>query len=151
MRAAPNDRPLNAQILLVDDNPLGLTARKAILEELGCQVTAVRCAEEALQQFAAGKFDLVITGHRLPNMDGIQLIQQIRHLAPEQPTILISGLAETLGLDERSTGADLVIQKSAKEVEHLVRGVHRLLRQRRPARKPPARHPLSVAHRQGQR
>ena len=42
--------------------------------------------------------------------------------------ILISGFTDTLGLNEANTGADVVIQKSAHEVSHLIRSVNRLLR-----------------------
>jgi len=40
-------------------------------------------------------------------------------------------------LNEDSTGADAVLQKSANEVTHLLRAVQRLLRRKPPARKPP--------------
>jgi hypothetical protein len=42
-----------------------------------------------------------------------------------------------MGLNEDNTGADVVIQKSANEVAHLVRSVNRLLR-RKPTRKAPS-------------
>jgi len=48
--------------------------------------------------------------------------------------VLVSGFVDTLGMNEASTGADAVIQKSANEVTHLVRAVSRLLR-RKPAKK----------------
>ena len=41
-------------------------------------------------------------------------------------------------MNEASTGADVVIQKSANEVSHLVRAVNRLLRRKSPAKKPAA-------------
>ena len=47
--------------------------------------------------------------------------------------MLVSGFVDTLGLNEASTGADAVIQKSANEVTHLVRAVNRLLRRKKPA------------------
>jgi hypothetical protein len=42
---------------------------------------------------------------------------------------------DALGLSEDNTGADVVIQKSANEVSHLVRAVARLLR-KKPVKKP---------------
>jgi hypothetical protein len=50
--------------------------------------------------------------------------------------VLVSGYVDTLGLNEVSTGADVVIQKSANEVSHLVRSVNRLLRRKSPPKKP---------------
>jgi CheY-like chemotaxis protein len=125
-----------ARILLVDDNKLGLVARKSVLEELGCHVTTASDGEEAIERFARGNFDLVITDYKMPKMDGLEFIKRVRQRSPGVPIILISGYAEALGLAEANTSADVVIQKSATEVPHLIRSVQRLLR--RPAPKKPA-------------
>ncbi len=126
-----------AHILLVDDNKMGLSARKIVLEELGYQITPMNDSQEALEKFPQHNFDLVVTDYRMPNMDGIELIAHLRKSKPELPIILISGFADTLGLDEETTGADIVIQKSNHEVSNLVRSVQRLLsnQPRKPAAK----------------
>jgi CheY-like chemotaxis protein len=69
-------------------------------------------------------------------MDGLELIGRLRKQTPDIPIVLISGFVDTLGLNEATTGADSVIQKSANEVTHLVRAVNRLLRKK--ASKKPA-------------
>jgi hypothetical protein len=56
-------------------------------------------------------------------------------LCADLPIILLSGFVEPLGLTEESTGADVVLSKSAGEVGFLVRSVRRLL-SRQPVRKP---------------
>jgi len=129
----------SARILLVDDNKLGLIARRSVLEELGHRITTASEGEEALQQFSPGKFDLLITDYKMPRMNGLELIRKVRELDSNLPVILISGYAEALGLTEANTGADAVIPKSAHEVQHLVRSVNRLLRRATP-RKPVASH-----------
>jgi CheY-like chemotaxis protein len=122
-------------ILLVDDNANGLKARKMVLEELGYRIEIASNGHDALEQFSRHKFDLVVTDYKMPRMDGLELIANLRKRAPQLPIILISGYADTLGLNEENTKADVVIQKSATEVSHLVRAVARLLRSK-PARKP---------------
>jgi CheY-like chemotaxis protein len=134
MPARPSQRPTPARILLVDDNANGLSARKSVLDELGHKTTTASSGAEALEVFASHKFDLVVTDYRMPRMNGIELIGHLRELSPDLPVILISGFVDALGLSEVSTGADVVIQKSANEVSHLVRSVGRLLR-RTPTRK----------------
>jgi CheY-like chemotaxis protein len=124
-----------AEILLVDDNRLGLAARRSVLEEMGHRVTVASSGEEALEHIHRAGFDVVITDYQMPGINGVELIRRIRVLRPGIPVILISGYAEALGLTEASTGADAVIAKSAHEVSHLTRTVARLLR-RRTARKP---------------
>jgi len=116
------------QILLVDDNKMGLSARLSVLEELGYAVTTASNGEDALAQFNEGSFDLVITDYKMPKMHGIELIAQIRKVSQSTPMILISGFVDALGLTETSTGADAVIQKSHNEVNHLVRAVNKILR-----------------------
>jgi CheY-like chemotaxis protein len=125
----------SARILLVDDNAFGLCARRTILEELGYAVVAKPCPHQALDCFSAGEFDLVITDYRMPGMDGAELISQLRTLRADLPVVLISGFADTLGLSEATTGASAVIQKSAHEVQMMVRAVERLLSRGKAPRK----------------
>jgi CheY-like chemotaxis protein len=133
-RNSNSSRSTPARILLVDDNANGLGARKCVLEELGHRIWAVPSGAEALETFAHHKIDLLVTDYRMPRMDGVELIAHLKKQAPDLPAILISGFVDALGLSESNTGADVVIQKSANEVSHLVRSVNRLLR-RKPSRK----------------
>ena len=121
----------------MDDNANGLAARRSVLEELGHRIVTAANGPEALEQFAAHTFDLVVTDYKMPRMDGLELIVRLRKQAPDLAIILVSGFVDSLGMNEASTGADVVIQKSANEVSHLVRSVNRLLR-RKPAPKKPA-------------
>jgi CheY-like chemotaxis protein len=129
-------RTAPARIMLVDDNQMGLRARKFVLEEIGYEVLAVGCSVEALQHFCAQPFDLIVTDYKMPRLDGIELISRIRERTPGMPIIMLSGFAEALGLDEFNTGADIVIQKNSHEVVALTRAVSRLLVRRPPVRKP---------------
>jgi CheY-like chemotaxis protein len=115
------------RILLVDDNRNGLLARKSVLEEHGYTVDAFSAPVEAVAQFEAITYDLVVTDYRMPKLNGAELISAIRAIRPEIKVILVSGVADVLGLDEKSTGADMVIPKSSTEVTHLIRAAKRLM------------------------
>jgi CheY-like chemotaxis protein len=147
MKTASSAAKEFSYILLVDDNSHGLIARKAVLEELGYRVATARSGEEALEMCAACKFDLVVTDYKMPKMTGAELIQEIRKSDSQARIILLSGFVEPLGLDEKSTGADVVIAKSSGEVANLVRSVSRLLA-RRPEKKPAAsqKGPINRGH-----
>ena len=139
-----------ARILLVDDNANGLAARKSVLEELGYRIVTSTSGADALEQFASHKFDLVVTDYKMPRMDGLDLIARLRKYTPDLPIVLVSGYVDTLGLNEAATGADVVIQKSAHEVSHLIRSVNRLLRRKSPPKKPAAAQaPMPKAKRKG--
>ncbi len=121
-----------SRILLVDDNPHGLSARKSILEELGATVVTCSSASDALELFAEEDFELVVTDYKMPRMNGDELISRLRRIELNIPVILLSGFADSLGLNEKNTGADVVIMKSNNEVAHLVRSVTRLLKKKKP-------------------
>ncbi len=135
MANSPSQNPCG-RILLVDDNSLGLAARRSVLEELGHRVLTSGTAAEALELCGKQGFDVVVTDYKMPKMNGVELIVRLRRLHPATSVILISGFTDTLGLDEASTGADIVLQKSNNEVPQLIRAVNRLLRkQRQPPKK----------------
>ena len=145
MANSPSQNPCG-RILLVDDNCLGLAARRSVLVELGHQVLTSCTASEALELCAKQNFDVVVTDYKMPKMNGIELIGRLRKLHPATSVILISGFTDTLGLDEATTGADIVLQKCNNEVTQLIRAVNRLLRkQHHPPKKQPASQASSKA------
>ena len=144
MKYASILKPKAAHLLLVDDNRDGLLARKALLEEQGFVITTAMNGEEAFEALTKGKFNLLITDFRMPRLNGVDLIRRIRPLQPALAIILLSGFADALGLDEKSTGADAVINKGAHEIANLQRSVTRLLA-RQVARKPPGAQKASRA------
>lgn len=127
----------SASVLLVDDNPNGLTARRMILEEQGFQVTTSETAEEAWALFQRSRFDVVVTDYRLRGMNGGDLIRLIRASDSPARVILLSGFIGVLGLNQENTGADELILKSNREVPELLRAVRKLAHQA-PRRRPPA-------------
>ena len=124
-----------SKILLVDDNPDGLLVRRLLLEELGLEVETALNGEEGLRRFESGNYDVVVTDYRMPRMNGIEMIRRIRERDATARVILLSGFVEPLGLNEKNTGADVVIAKTSGEPAMLARSVKRLLN-RLPARKP---------------
>lgn len=131
---------------MVDDNSMGLLARRTVLEELGHRVHTCSSPHDALEQCAKQPFDVVITDYKMPEMNGVEFIRELRKQDPTVPVILISGFTDTLGLNESTTGADAVIQKSANEVMHLIRAVNRVTRKqtaKKPARSEAAQNAAS--------
>jgi len=83
-------------ILCVDDNEQSLSIRKIMLETRGYRVVACATGTDALEVFAKGGVDLVLTDLVLsdsptPGFDGRELIKQIKQLSPATPAILFSG------------------------------------------------------------
>jgi len=126
------DGVLAHRILLVDDNRMGLIARKTVLAENGYDVTTTDHPERALALIEEQRFSLVVTDYKMPKMNGTQLIACMRGIGYRAPVILISGYVEALGLNEANTGADIVIQKGSLEVPQLLHAVRTLLHIRKP-------------------
>ena len=136
----PSQAPKPAHILLVDDNRDGVDARRALLQEMGYTIVSAHCGVAALKAVSEQNFDLVITDFKMQPMDGLQLITMLRENKFENPIILLTGFAESLGLNPEETGANVVIQKSSNEVSTLLRHTKRLLQPlRKPAKSQPFR------------
>ncbi len=137
-------------ILLVDDNKMGLAARRAVLQEIGYTVVTALNGQEALtaiETLAATEnqsIDLVVTDWKMPKMDGLELIRRLREADFPSPIILLSGFADSSGMSEDKIGADAIVQKSANEVQVMLSTVKRLLN-RKATRKLPAKQTIKAS------
>src|SRR5881296_2974162 len=119
-------------ILCVDDNEQSLSIRKVMLETRGYRVLAYTDAQQALQRFAQGGVDLVLTDLIMPGIDGSKLIEGVKDLSPETPAILLSGKVK---IYERDTGADVFLAKGMYAPADLLERIRLLLvRKRGPKR-----------------
>jgi len=100
------------RILVVDDEPFVCDAVKMMLNFDGHQVETASSGKAALELFAPGKYDLVISDYAMPQMKGDELALEIKARAPEQPIVLITAYAEMLKASNSPlTGVDGVVSK----------------------------------------
>ncbi|HLM53299.1 MAG TPA: ATP-binding protein, partial [Pseudoxanthomonas sp.] len=86
--------------LLVDDEELVRLSTADMLNDLGYAVIEASSAEEAMRRIAEGeRFDVVVTDHLMPGMNGTDLALAIRAARPGLPVLLISGYAEREGIE----------------------------------------------------
>jgi DNA-binding NtrC family response regulator len=78
-------------ILLVDDDERLRRAAAKVLAAEGYPVTVAASAAEALEGFKQPGLALVISDLRLPDLDGIALLQKARELVPEAEVVMITG------------------------------------------------------------
>lgn len=81
-------------ILLIDDDSSVLESVALALGFDGHQVRSADSGHTAISIFQPGLFDLVITDHDMPGMNGHDLALSIKARAPAQPIVLLSGYAE---------------------------------------------------------
>ena len=80
----------HARILVVDDEAAILDALKEVLEYESYAVETASCASEALKQMEGESFDVVITDIKMPEMDGMELLEKITQCS-DAPVIMMTG------------------------------------------------------------
>ncbi|WP_022760664.1 hybrid sensor histidine kinase/response regulator [Butyrivibrio sp. AD3002] len=80
----------DADILVVDDNPMNLSVMKGLLKATKVYVTTASSGEDALDKIKDSSFDVVLLDHMMPGMDGIETLQKIRELEPDLPVYALT-------------------------------------------------------------
>ena len=82
---------MSERILIVDDEKGIRTTLRGILEDEGFEVDAVGSGERCLEVAKNGDFDLVILDVWLPEMDGLEVLEQLKADGNPAQVIMISG------------------------------------------------------------
>lgn len=96
------------KILVIDDEELITKSLLKLLNNEGYNTTVVRSGKEALEKVRKVDFDLIVCDIRMPEMDGIETIKQIRSCLEQLnkkpiPEVLITGYAD-IGKYEAAMG-----------------------------------------------
>ena len=77
--------------LVVDDQFINRTILERQLVTCGMQVTLCRSGAEVIAELARdGEYDVLITDHEMPEMNGLQLSEKLRELRYDLPIVLFS-------------------------------------------------------------
>lgn len=117
-----------ASLLIVDDSASTRLLMKDILTRTG-QYTVEEASNgiDALDKLTDNKYDLVISDIRMPEMDGISLLEKIRSRYGALPVIMVTGFGSEIGPRTLELGADDCIYLPFK-VEEFTFRVARVLR-----------------------
>lgn len=81
-------------IFFLDDEPTIREVVKETLEDSEFMVSCFGSPIECLAQLRSQKCDLLITDLKMPEKDGIELLVDIKHLAPWVPVLMITGYGD---------------------------------------------------------
>ena len=110
------------RILLVEDNADLADGLQRNLEVEGYQVRTAFRAAEALAMAAHEEHDLVVLDLGLPDMDGFQVLQQLRARGSQKPVLILSARSlETEKVEGFRLGADDYVTKPFGVMELLAR------------------------------
>ncbi len=83
-----------ANILVVDDDMFVLDSLSVLLREYGYHVSVSSRGDDALVKFREDSPSVVLSDIRIPGIDGVQLIEEVRALDADVPVILMTAYAE---------------------------------------------------------
>lgn len=104
--------PAGTRLLVVDDDEGMRETLSDILEDYDLAIELASNGQEAVNKTGSDEFDLVLMDVKMPVMDGIQALQEIKTSHPQLPVILMTAHADSLTLERaRTCGATAVIGK----------------------------------------
>jgi len=100
------------KILLVDDDQdfIDVLSDRMIIREI--EVTSVTSAKEAFSLVEKFSYDAIILDLQMPEIDGLQALERLKAINPDQPIILLTGHATVAkGVEAMKLGAVDVLEK----------------------------------------
>jgi len=115
---------LSCCILLVDDEANIRTVFSDVLKRAGYRVKAVENGHEAIKEVEEKTYNLALVDLRMPKMDGIDVLENIKKRKPEVPVIIYTGHGSvTTAVEAMRKGAVDYLNKpfSAEELKLSIR------------------------------
>jgi PAS domain S-box-containing protein len=123
---------VNARVLIVDDDTALLEALPDALRLRmnGVEIDTSETALDALERIREVDYDAVVSDIKLPGMDGLALLMEIKQVRPGTPTLLITGHGEhDLAVQALRGGAYDFVQKPIDR-DYFVRSLERAIQVR---------------------
>jgi len=89
------ERGVQMKVLIVDDEPEICSLLEEFLSQRGYAVATATSGEEGISKFAVMKPDLVLLDIRMPDIDGLQVLKQIKQSDPQTGTIMITAIKDS--------------------------------------------------------
>lgn len=125
-----------SRILIIDDDPSILTLFEQYLKSAGYAVTTAPDGQTGLKLLDQRSFDLIITDILMPEMDGLELLLELRKNWKNIPVIAVSGGMKIQPVNflpqAKKFGAKRIFEKPVT-LSELLQAVQKLLEEFPPA------------------
>ncbi|HVZ16683.1 MAG TPA: response regulator [Terriglobales bacterium] len=121
------ESPRDQRVLLIDDDPIQLRVREAVLRDAGIPVDVATTADSALallRSNSGASVGTIVTDHIMPGTSGAIFVHQLRDVRPGIPVIVISGLAEA---EDEYAGLDVTFRMKPYPPPELIKLVREKL------------------------
>lgn len=81
-------------ILCIDDEVVGLSVRKMILQSQGYEVLTASSGPEGLDLFAVNPVEIVVLDYSMPGMNGSQVAAELKRLKPQVKILLLTAYVD---------------------------------------------------------
>jgi PAS domain S-box-containing protein len=82
-----------SNVLVVDDDEFALRSVVDVLRGERYQVVTAASGSEAIDLLKQGPFDLVLADLKMPEVDGLEVLRQVREIAPQAVVMILTGYA----------------------------------------------------------
>lgn len=82
------------KILIIDDNESLRYTLTNVLEEAGFEAAAVEDGHRGISEVKTSSYHLVICDMKLPGMDGMQILNEIKKVNPELPVLMLTAFGD---------------------------------------------------------
>ncbi|MGQ1891008.1 ATP-binding protein [Thermophagus sp. OGC60D27] len=117
--------PDGKNLLVVDDDPLVQQLLRGFLKH-HTNIHGCSTATEALEWLDQGSFDLIISDYRMPGMNGVEFVKEIRKRSTV-PVLLFSAAANQHLLDETSQMENITFLPKPFSKSDLLKAIRRLI------------------------
>lgn len=116
------------RVLLAEDNPIGQTVVRLMLEQEACEVTVVSDGGDAAREAIQGDYQLVLMDVQMPTLNGLDATRQVRaweQQSGREPVLIVALTALAYETDRQSTleaGMNSFLTKPVvvSELKHLI-------------------------------
>jgi DNA-binding NtrC family response regulator len=109
------------KVLLIDDDPAALGLMKYLFAEQGYEIVTAERGNLGLALAKEQAFDLILTDLQLPDIDGIDLVKQLKEASPTTEIIMVSGYGSLKeAINAIKAGAFHFVEKPVEFAELIV-------------------------------